>query len=256
MTITYELANGVATVLIARPDRKNAIDRPTQIELHRIFEQMHDDREVRAVVLGGEGGNFCAGADLGKAGGTDIAGSMTNVHIFQRMIRSVTMLPKPVVAAVEGVSVGLGWSLAMSADFVIAAKDTRFRSAFRHLGLVPDGGASYHLVRLVGLQRAKELVYTGRFVSGEEAAAIGMALEALPAENVMPRAQALARELADGPTLALALSKSQLTYAATQSLEEALTMEVSMQPLMTRSEDFQEGIAAFRERRPVQFKGK
>ncbi len=255
MTITYELANGVATVLIARPERKNAIDRATQVEIKEIFEQMQDDRDVRAVVLSGQGGDFCAGADLGKAGTTDIGGSMSNVNFFQRMIRNVTVLSKPVVAAVEGVCVGLGWSLALSSDIVIAANDARFRWAFRHLGLAPDGGASHHLVRLVGLQRAKELMYTGRFVSGAEAAALGLALEALPAAEVMPRAQALARDLADGPTLAIAMAKAQLNQASTQTLDEALGMEISMQPLMTRTDDFREGIEAFRERRPVQFKG-
>ncbi len=255
MTITYELVNGVATVLIARPDRKNAVDRDTQIAIHRQFEAMYDDPEVRAVVLAGEGGDFCAGADLGKAGTHGIGGSLGNMNHLQRMVHSVWRLPKPVVAAVQGVCIGLGWSLALSADFIITATDARYRFAFRNLGLAPDGGASYHLTQQIGLQRAKELIYTGRFVSGEEAFAMGLALEVLPAAEVMARAQALARELADGPTLAIGMAKTQLNGAGAQTLDQALGVELTMQPLMTRTDDYHEGIAGFRERRPPAFTG-
>ena len=145
--------------------------------------------------------------------------------------------------------------MALASDFVICAEDARFQFAFRHIGLAPDGGAAYLLTRLVGLQRAKELMYSGRFVSGIEAKDLGLTLEAVPAEDVMPRAMDMARDLAAAPTLALSMMKRLFDSAPLHNLDLALDFEASIQPLMTQTEDFKEGTSSFRERRKAVFKG-
>lgn len=255
MPITLQVDGGVAIVTLDRPDKKNALDRPMRVELPRVFEQIQDDVAIRAVVLTGGGNDFCAGADVREMGGGGIADSMGRVEILNRMMRGIVHTDIPVIAAVRGVCIGAGWSMALACDYIFAAPDARFQFAFRHIGLAPDGGAVHLLSRNLGPIRAKALIYSGRFVSGEEAAALGLVSELAPADEVVPRARALAAELAAAPTLSLKMSKRQFSAAETQSYEEALAAEMVMQPLMTRSEDFHEGVSAFKEKRKAQFKG-
>jgi 2-(1,2-epoxy-1,2-dihydrophenyl)acetyl-CoA isomerase len=171
------------------------------------------------------------------------------------MARCVAATGKPVIAAVTGVCIGMSWSLVLLADMVVAAADARFQFAFRNIGLAPDGGAAFLLTRYVGMQRAKEIVYSARFVSGEEACALGLALHALPAAEVLPRAMELARGFAQAPTLALAAAKRQFAAASAQTFEEALDLEASIQPLLVQSEDFKEGTRSFKEKRKPVFVG-
>ncbi|MDF8334587.1 enoyl-CoA hydratase/isomerase family protein [Novosphingobium cyanobacteriorum] len=255
MPITLQIEAGVATVTLDRPEKKNALDRPMRIELPRVFEQIQDDVSVRAVVLTGGGTDFCAGADVGEMGGGGIADGMARVEILHRMMRGIIHTDIPIIAAVRGVCVGVGWSMALACDYIVAASDTRFQFAFRHIGLAPDGGAVHLLSRNLGPIRAKALVYSGRFVSGDEAAALGLVSEVVPADEVITRARALAGEWANAATLSLKMSKRQFAAAETQSYEEALAAEMVMQPLMVRSEDFREGTAAFKEKRKAQFRG-
>jgi len=255
MAITLDVNGAVATVTIDRPEKKNALDKPMRVELPRVFERIQDDVSIRAVVLTGGGTDFCAGADVREMGGGGIADGMARVEILHRIMRSVIHTDIPIVAAVRGVCVGAGWSMALACDYIVAAPDARFQFAFRHIGLAPDGGAVHLLSRNLGPIRAKALVYSGRFVSGEEAAALGLVSELAPAADVVNRAQALAADWADAATLSLRMSKRQFAAAETQSYEEALAAEMVMQPLMVRSDDFQEGTGAFKDRRKPVFRG-
>jgi len=255
MTVTFEKNGGVATITLDRPQKKNALDLEMRKGLPRLFEQVQDDVSVRAVILRGSGTDFCAGSDVSEMGGGSIADSMARVEILHRMVRSVVRTDIPIIAAVRGVCIGVGWSMALACDYVIAAPDARFQFAFRHIGLAPDGGAVHLLSRNLGPIRAKALVYSGRFVSGDEANSLGLVSEVVPADDVMSRAELVAGELAQSPTLSLRMIKRQFAAAETQTFEEALAGEMIMQPLMVRSDDFHEGTSAFKEKRKALFTG-
>ncbi|MCP1472393.1 2-(1,2-epoxy-1,2-dihydrophenyl)acetyl-CoA isomerase [Sphingobium sp. OAS761] len=255
MTVSFEHDGPVATITLDRPEKKNALSRAMRVELPKLFERVQDDASIRAVILTGAGQNFCAGADVSEMGGGGIAETMARVEILHRMVRSVIRTDIPIIAAVRGVCIGVGWSMVLGCDYVIAAPDARFQFAFRHIGLAPDGGAVHLLARNLGSIRAKSLVYSGRFVSGEEANELGLVSEVCPADEVLARARQLAVELAQSATLSLKMIKRQFAAAETQSFEEALAGEMVMQPLMTLSDDFREGTSAFKEKRKAQFTG-
>jgi 2-(1,2-epoxy-1,2-dihydrophenyl)acetyl-CoA isomerase len=255
MGIEYSVSEGIATITINRPERKNAILLAMRLDIQRAFERAQDDDAVRAVIFTGAGMDFSAGADISEMGAGGAREALTRVRYLHRMCRAVAMTNKPVIAAVQGVCIGMSWSLALACDVVVAAEDARFQFAFRHIGLAPDGGAAYCLTRYVPLQRAKEILYSGRFVSGKEACDLGLALYALPAGEVQAKARELAAGFAQSPTLALAMAKRQLDAASAQTFEQALEFEASMQPVMVTTDDFREGKAAFSEKRKAVYSG-
>jgi len=169
--------------------------------------------------------------------------------------RAIYSLKKPTIAAVSGVCMGVGWSYALSCDMVIASPTARFAQVFNKTALAPDGGASWLLARNVGLMRAKEITYSGRFIGAEEALALNLILELVSDAPVLDRALDLARGFAKGPALALEMAKRQYELAASTDFCSFLENEASMQPLLMRSEDYLEGVSAFGERRPPQFRG-
>lgn len=255
MSIEVQHDGGVAIVTINRPERKNAITMAMRGDFQRVFQELSDDDAVRAIVLTGAGSDFAAGADVGEMGTGGVPGNMLKARTLHRMVRGVAHTNKPVIAAVEGVCIGVAFALALSCDFVICAENARFQFAFRHIGLAMDGAAGWLLERHVGVMRAKEIAYTGRFVSGTEAAALGFALEALPAGEVLARAKEMAAGLATAPTLALSQIKRQFDAAPGQSLNDALEFEGAVQALMTWTEDFREGTTAFKEKRKPVYRG-
>jgi len=255
MTVTCECNGPVATITLDRPDKKNALNLVMREQLPKLFQQVQDDVSIRAIVLAGSGGDFCAGADVREMGGGGIAESMNRVEILHRMVRGLVRTDIPVIAAVRGVCVGVGWSMALACDYIVAAPDARFQFAFRHIGLAPDGGAVHLLSQNLGAIRAKGLVYSGRFVSGQEAHDLGLVSELVAADQVVERAQLVASDLAQSPTLSLKMIKRQFAAAEAQTFEEALAGEMIMQPLLVRSEDFREGANAFKEKRKANFIG-
>ena len=255
MAIEYRMDDGVATVTINRSERKNAITLAMRTEIEAAFQAAQDDHEVRVIILTGAGGNFSAGADVTEMGGGGLRNSLLRMRHLHRMARGVANTEKPVIAAVEGVCIGMSWALALASDIVVAAEDARFQFAFRHIGLAPDGGAAWLLTRYLPAQRAKEIIYSGRFVSGSEAKDLGLALEALPAEEVQARARELALGFAAAPTLALSMAKRQFNAAPGQNYDQALDFEANIQPLMVESADFKEGTTSFKEKRKAVFIG-
>jgi 2-(1,2-epoxy-1,2-dihydrophenyl)acetyl-CoA isomerase len=158
MSVDWSFENGVATITINRPERKNAITLAMRTEIEAAFQRAQDDPEVRAVILTGAGGNFSAGADVSEMSGLGMNDALLRMRHLHRMARAVANTNKPVIAAVRGVCVGMSWALALASDIVIAAEDARFQFAFRHIGLAPDGGAAFLLTRYLPIQRAKEII--------------------------------------------------------------------------------------------------
>lgn len=255
MSVDVKIEAGVATVMINRPERKNAITMAMRGEFQQVFQNLADDDEVRAIILTGAGSDFAAGADVGEMGTGGVRGNMIKARTLHRMVRSVAHTNKPVIAAVEGVCIGVAFALALACDFIICADNARFQFAFRHIGLAMDGAAGWLLERHVGVMRAKEIAYTGRFVSGEEATKLGFALESVPAGGVIARAREMADGFATAPTLALSQIKRQFDAAPGQSLNDALEFEAAVQALMTWTEDFREGTNAFKEKRKPAYRG-
>lgn len=255
MGVEYSVEDGVATIVINRPERKNAITVAMRSEIEEAFRRAQDDHDVRAILFTGAGGDFSAGADVGEMGGGGVRHSLYKMRHLHRMARGVAGTNKPVVAAVRGVCIGMSWALALACDVIVAAEDARFQFAFRHIGLAPDGGAAYLLTRYVGLQRAKEIIYSGRFVSGAEAASLGLALHAVPSDVVQARARELALAFAQAPTVALMMAKRQFDAAPAQTFDQALDFEANIQPLMVETNDHKEGTASFKEKRKAKFVG-
>ena len=255
MSIELAVEGGVATVTINQPEKKNAISIAMREQLWTAFESLSENDDVRAVILTGAGENFCSGMDVDAMGSGDVAWSLTKIRRLHRIARAIASLKKPTIAAVSGVCVGVGWSYALACDIVIASETARFAQIFRNVGLTPDGGAVWQLRQQIGAMRAKEIVYSGRNVGVDEALALGLVLEKVESAHLLERA----RELGDGfcaaPTLALGMAKRQFDLASSASFDQFLEFEFAMQPVMSRTGDHKEGVAAFREKRRPSFRG-
>lgn len=255
MTITVDRQGPVAIVTLDRPETKNAITQEMRGQLYGAFEEIALDHDIRSVILTGAGGDFCSGMDVTGMGRGGVTGSMDRMHTLNRIARAIHSLNKPAIAAVPGICVGVGFSYALACDIVLAAEKAKFAAIFRNIALAPDGGLVWHLRQLLGVQKAKELVYSGRIVRADEAVAMGLAYEKVADEALMERAMDLAASFAAGPTIAMGLAKRQFDLAWNNSFDQYLDMEATMQPIASRTEDHEEGLAAFREKRKPLFRG-
>lgn len=255
MSVEVEISEGVAVVTLARPEKKNAITMAMRQQLWEVFEGFREDEAVRAVVLTGAGGDFCSGMDVGEFGSRSVRATLERMQRLHRISRAIYTLKKPTIAAVSGVCMGVGWSYALSCDLVLASHTARFSQIFNKTALAPDGGAAWLLARNVGLMRAKEITYSGRFIDAEEALSLNLILEIARETPVLDRAIDIARGFAKGPGLAMEMAKRQYELAGNTDFCSFLENEAAMQPLLMRSEDYQEGVSAFGERRAPQFRG-
>jgi len=257
MTVRVEISEGIATVTLDRPERKNALDADMKARLLAAFESFVDDDAVRVVVLTGAGGAFCAGSDIGTMQEWTIPAGRRRLKTAQRIIRTIADLEKPVIAAVEGPAVGVGWSLALACDLVFATRTARFGQVFARVGLAPDGGSVFLLSRIVGLMRAKELAMTARIIDGEEAARLGLVLELAEDRAALDaRVATLARQLADSAGLAIGMTKRMFAAAAATDLDGFLEFESHVQNQLAQTQDHREGVAAFLGKRAAVFKGR
>ena len=255
MTVQVERQDGLAIVTLARPEKKNAITMEMREQLWEAFEGFGEDDQVKAVILTGAGGDFCSGMDVGEFGSRDMSATLLRMRRLHRISRAIYTLKKPTIAAVAGVCAGVGWSYALSCDLLLASETARFAQFFNKTALAPDGGAVWLLARNVGLMRAKELTYSGRMVYADEAVALNLALEKTSEADLLNRAIELGQQFAKGPPLALEMAKRQYELAVNTDFSSFLETESAMQPLLMRSNDYLEGVNAFRERRKPAFGG-
>ena len=259
-TLRVRRDGAVATVTLCRPERRNALNAVMAEELFGVLRDLERDAGVRSVVLTGEGDHFCAGADLAgleEAGVTDHAVRFFDWsrQNFGPCIEALQAFPKPVVAGVVGVCVGVAWNLALSCDLVVAGESARFSQIFVRRGLVPDGGGTWLLPRHVGLMRARELTYTGRFVGAAEALQLGVVVRVVPDEDVGGAVDELARELAAAPTRALQFTKALLNRSHEVGFRDAVVSELAYQGLLSQTHDVAEGVASFLEKRDPRYIG-
>lgn len=251
--------SGLATLTFNAPDRLNAVSRKMIAEIKTCWEELAADESVRAVLITGAGRGFCAGADLAdpdrEASATADSGAALDKY-FNPVIRLMRTIPKPIVAAVNGVAAGVGMSFALASDIAIAGKSASFLQAFARIGLLPDGGSTWFLPRLAGDQRARALTMLAPQIPAEKAKEWGLIWDVVDDAALMTTATEIARKLADGPTLALARIKGALDQAGGNDLSAQLDVERDYQRELGRSEDFREGVAAFLAKRKPAFKGK
>ena len=258
-TLIVERSGGVVTVTMNRPERKNAANGTMWRELQAVLDDLAADRAVRAVVLTGAGGAFCSGADLSDP--SDVAGRPGDPYLVQmRALADLALrlhrLPKPTIAKVGGVAAGAGMSMALGCDLVVAAESARFSQIFSKRGLSIDFGASWLLPRLIGLHKAKELAFFADILSASEAEAFGLVNRVVPDAELDGFVDDWARRLAEGPTLALSMTKTLLNNSMAASMDQALEDEALAQSTNFGTRDTREALTAFVERRPPSFEGR
>jgi 2-(1,2-epoxy-1,2-dihydrophenyl)acetyl-CoA isomerase len=259
-TVIAERRGAELRVTLNRPDAMNAWDKPLATGLREAVEAAAGDDDVRVVVLTGAGRAFSAGADL-RAGfdltpeghpdvGTALRGR------YHPIITGLRRMPKPVVAAVNGVAAGIGCSLALAADLVVARESAYFLLAFANIGLVPDGGSSFFVPERTGMARATEMAMLGERVSAAQALEWGLINRVVPDGELEAAVDELAARLAAGPTMAYAGIKEQLNAWSLARMEDQLELEAGIQVRQASSPDFAEGVQAFLEKRPARFQGR
>lgn len=257
--ILFHIDSGVATLRLNRPKQLNSFNLKMHGEVREALKQVRQSAEVRALLLTGEGRGFCAGQDLDDrnvAPGAEMPdlGESIEQH-YNPLIRQLRDLPMPVICAVNGVAAGAGANIAFACDLVLAARSASFIQAFCKIGLVPDSGGTWTLPRLVGMARAKALTMLGERISAEQAERWGMIWRCVDDEALQDEALELARHLATQPTTGLALIKRALNASAGNTFDQQLDLERDLQRLAGRTEDYREGVGAFKEKRTATFKG-
>jgi 2-(1,2-epoxy-1,2-dihydrophenyl)acetyl-CoA isomerase len=257
--LIFEVKDGVGLILLNRPDDGNAITLEMAGELLDAALRCDEDPEVRAVVLTGSGKMFCAGGDLKAFAAQGDGASLYMKQVtqaFHAAISRFNWMAAPVIGAINGTAAGGGLSLALATDIALAAESAKFTMAYTKVGLVPDGGSTYFLARLVGLRRAKEMVLLNPVLSAQQALEWGLINRVVADDQVVPTALDLARQLAKGPTRSFGEAKRLILSGATESLESQMERESRAIAALVGSADGREGIAAFLGKRMPEFIGK
>ncbi len=259
-SVLFEVRDGYALVTLNRPDRLNSFTAEMHARLRESLSAVKASGEIRAVLLTGAGRAFCAGQDLGErilppgAPPPDLGQSLGT--LYNPLVRMLRTLEQPVVCAVNGVAAGAGASLALACDIVVAGRSASFVQAFAKIGLMPDSGGTYFLPRLVGMARAMGLALLADRLAAEDAARIGLIWKCVEDAALMDEARAIAAALASGPTRAYGAIKESLYASPHNSLDAQLNLERDIQRELGRTEDYREGVAAFREKRPPAYRGR
>lgn len=259
-TVRLEVADGVATLTLARPERLNSFTVQMHGEVQQALARVRADASARCLVLTGAGRGFCAGQDLGDravdpgAAPVDLGDSIE--RFYKPLILALRELPMPTLAAVNGVAAGAGANIALACDLVFAARSASFIQSFSKIGLVPDCGGTWWLPRLLGPARAMGLALTGEKLSAEQAEAWGLIWKCVDDDALMATVTALARQLAAGPTRGYVRTRQAIEASATLSLSASLDLERDYQRELGHSADYREGVAAFMAKRAPVFTGR
>lgn len=254
-TVKYEAAKGIAWITLNRPDKLNAFTEQLNKEVQQSIKQASRDKEVRCLVITGEGRAFCSGQDL-QGVNEDMDHGQVLRKFYNPMVMELHKCEKPVIAAVNGVAAGAGMSLALACDFRLLSEKASFLEAFIHVGLVPDAGNLYFLPKLIGHAKAMELAVLGEKISAQEAKGMGLATKVIPAEQWHDEVMAFAERLASMPTAAIGLIKKNLKASWESTLEESLERDAQGQRIAGLTFDHKEGVKAFIEKRKPVFQGK
>src|ERR1700761_4402246 len=255
-SITYEINDNIAFITLNRPQKLNSFNSEMALTLLHRLDECASLHEVRAVLLTGAGRAFSAGQDLAEITGPDAMGmdKILREH-YNPIVTHIRNLPKPVVAAVNGVAAGAGANIALCCDIVVATRSASFIQAFSRIGLIPDSGGTWFLPRLVGWQKAAGIAMLGDKVDASEAEKMGMVYKVYEDDEFAGASRALAAVLAQMPTRALAFTKHAFNHSATNSLEAQLLLEDELQQKAAQTQDHKEGIDAFLDKRAPLFKG-
>lgn len=254
--VLYQVDGAVATITLNRPDVLNALNTALMLALREAVEKAAADAAIRAVVVTGAGRGFSAGADLASSsGGTGNAGTTLRER-YHPVILAMRAMPKPIISAVNGVAAGAGMSIAMAGDVILAGRSASFLQAFSKIGLVPDAGSTWFLPRYVGDVRARAMAILADRISAQDAQAFGLVWQVHEDAELLPKAQEMAQRLAAMPTRAYAMIKQALNDSHQRDLATQLELEADLQVEAGKTEDFREGVAAFLQKRPPQFKGR
>lgn len=255
-SVLFEIKNGIAFITLNRPDKFNSFNREMALQLQARLDECASLHEVRCVYITGAGKAFSAGQDIGELVGEEkIEIAQILSEHYNPIVKRIRNLPKPVVAAVNGVAAGAGANIALACDVVVAALSASFIQAFSKIGLIPDSGGTFTLPRLIGWQKAGALMMTGEKVNAFDAEKMGMIYKVIVDELFEEESKKLAGTLAQLPTKGLAYTKHALNNSFHHNWEEQLLLEDEYQQKAAKTDDYAEGIAAFLEKRPPIFKG-
>src|SRR5882724_6078957 len=250
-TLIVDQSGPIGTITLSRPEARNALDFAMRRELLAALDEIEANPSARVVILTGAGGDFCSGGDVKTMRTRHTAAEgRGRVELLNRLVLRLVSFPLPTIAMVDGYAVGAGSNLALCCDLIVASDRAKFGELFCKIGLAVDGGGTWLLPRVVGLARAKELVFTGDVIDAAEAWRLGLVNRVVPAALLETATRTLAETIAAGPPLALRLDKQMLNRAVSSDLPAALEAEASSQGLAIASDDHREGVAAFFDKRP------
>ncbi len=259
-TILLEKNEGIGVLTLNRPERQNAFNEKMWTEMVQALHEVNKDDEIRVLVIKGAGKAFCAGADVGgmaskekkSRGAEAIRRGFANV---QKMILGIQQMEKPTIAMINGAAVGGGFDLACACDIRTGSENSRFMVAFTRIGLFPGWGGTWLIPRIIGIPKAAEMLFTGNFMDAEEAKSLNLLNKLVPAQNLESETMSLARQIANGPPIAIRLAKLQLYQGLEIDLDIALKLAAAFETITLSSQDHKEGVAAFREKRHPQYRG-
>jgi len=255
--LLYSKEEGIGIVTINRPESLNALNGEVFTELYKLFQEIEDDQDVRVVILTGSGEKaFVAGADIAEMQLRNSIEIRSFIDKGRRASDRIYTLSKPVIAAINGFALGGGCELAMCCDLRVVSEKARFGQPEINLGAIPGGGGTQRLSRLIGMTKAKELIYTGNAIDANTAFTMGLVNKVVPPESLMAEAKELARKLLSKSSIALALAKKAITSGANMNLPSGLDLEAECFALVFATEDQKEGMSAFLQKRKPEFKGK